>query len=80
MARTAKQKEEQKNTIVYIPIDKLIPHKNNPRRDLGELTELADSIKVKGVLQNLTVVPDKKNPGRYIIVIGHRRCAAARCT
>ena len=67
-----------RNGIVYLPIDKLIPHKNNPRKELGDLTELADSIKVKGVLQNLTVVPDKKNPDQYIIVIGHRRCAAAK--
>ena len=67
-----------RNGIVYLPIEKLIPHKHNPRKDLGDLTELADSIKVKGVLQNLTVVPDKKTPDQYIIVIGHRRCAAAK--
>lgn len=68
----------EKGGIVYLPIEKLIPHKHNPRKDLGDLTELADSIKVKGVLQNLTVVPDKKTPDQYIIVIGHRRCAAAK--
>ena len=67
-----------RNGIVYLPIDKLIPHKHNPRKDLGDLTELTDSIKVKGVLQNITVVPDKKTPDQYIIVIGHRRCAAAK--
>ena len=42
--------------IVMIPIDKLHPHPDNPRKDLGDLTELADSINAKGVLQNLTGV------------------------
>jgi len=45
---------------------------------LGDLTELADSIRIRGVLQNLTVVPDKSLPdGEYFVVIGHRRRAAA---
>lgn len=43
--------------LTYIPIDELYPHPDNPRKDLGDLSELADSIKVKGVLQNLTVIP-----------------------
>ncbi len=42
--------------LVYIPIEQLYPHPNNPRKDLGDLSELADSIKAKGILQNLTVV------------------------
>lgn len=43
--------------IVNIPIDHLYPHPDNLRKDLGDLAELADSIKASGVLQNLTVVP-----------------------
>ena len=43
--------------IVNIAIDQLFPHPDNPRKDLGDLTELAASIKASGVLQNLTVVP-----------------------
>lgn len=31
--------------IVNIAIDQLYPHPDNPRKDLGDLTELADSIK-----------------------------------
>ena len=44
-------------TITMIPVAELFPHPNNPRKNLGDLTELADSIAAKGVLQNLTVVP-----------------------
>ena len=43
--------------IKYIPVSKLWKHPDNPRKDLGDVTELAESIKVNGVLQNLTVVP-----------------------
>lgn len=71
--------------LVYISVDKLEPHPDNPRKDLGDLTELADSIKIKGVMQNLTVVPFKSrtNPkfngaGRYTVIIGHRRLGAAK--
>ena len=46
--------------IQMIPIGKLIHHPENPRKDLGDLTELAESIRQNGVMQNLTVVE-----GRY---------------
>jgi len=73
--------------IVFIPIDHLHPHPDNPRKDLGDLTELAESIKAKGILQNLTVVPMvnvdpdatiKMGDDHYFILIGHRRMAAAK--
>lgn len=67
---------EPSGELVYISLDKLYPHPDNPRKDLGDLTELTDSIKASGVLQNLTVVP--KDEGTYTIIIGHRRAAAAK--
>ena len=42
--------------LIYIPVSDLYPHPDNPRTELGDLTELADSIKAKGILQNLTVI------------------------
>lgn len=39
-----------------IPVEKVYPHPGNPRKDLGDLTELAESIKKDGIFQNLTVV------------------------
>lgn len=62
--------------IIYISVDQLHPHPDNPRKNLGDLTELSESIKAKGVLQNLTVVPAEE--GGYRIIIGHRRHAAAQ--
>ena len=43
-----------------IKIAEIHPHIDNPRKDLGDLTELAESIKARGILQNLTVVPGCK--------------------
>ena len=45
------------NEIIMIPLEQLHHHPENPRKDLGDLTELADSIRERGVMQNLTVVP-----------------------
>lgn len=47
-------------TLVYLPVSELYPHPDNPRKDVGDVTELAESIKANGVLQNLTVVPRKR--------------------
>ena len=62
--------------MVFIPVERLVPHPDNPRKDLGDLTELAASIKENGVFQNLTVVPEVED--RFTVVIGHRRLAAAK--
>ena len=58
-----------------IDIKNISPHPKNPRKGLGDLTELTDSIRTFGVLQNLTVVPDEEEG--YICLCGHRRLAAA---
>ena len=75
------------NDIVNIGIEYIHPHPKNPRKDLGDLTEMVESIKKLGVMQNLTVIPmELLDPdatidmeGRhYIALIGHRRLAAAK--
>lgn len=63
--------------IVYIGVEHIHPHPNNPRKDLGDLSELKESISKNGIMQNLTVIPANE-PGEYITIIGHRRCAAAK--
>ncbi|MCC8121829.1 MAG: ParB/RepB/Spo0J family partition protein, partial [Oscillospiraceae bacterium] len=42
--------------LVYIPVASIHPHPDNPRRDVGDVAELAASIAANGILQNLTVV------------------------
>ena len=65
------------NKIVMLPRNLLHPHPDNPRKDLGDLTELKESIKAHGVMQNLTVVPDDDDGDGYKILVGHRRFAAS---
>jgi len=64
--------------IINIGTEHIHPHPENPRKDLGELSELVESIKKNGVMQNLTVIPIDEKPGEYMTIIGHRRCAAAK--
>ncbi|SEA49979.1 chromosome partitioning protein, ParB family [Eubacterium aggregans] len=66
-----------------IDVEKLHEHPDNPRKELGDLTELADSIRANGVMQNLLVVPlgneeDEDYLEEYKVIIGHRRLAAAK--
>ncbi len=65
-----------------IEISKIYPHPDNPRRDVGGVTELAASIKANGIMQNLTVIEGGKGvpsgEDGYTVIIGHRRLAAAK--
>lgn len=69
---------ERKPTLTTIAIEKLHPHPQNPRKVIGDVTELAESIKANGILQNLTVVPNNDNWDDFTVIIGHRRLAAAK--
>ena len=64
--------------IKLIDINKIHHHPDNPRKDLGDLTELTDSIKRSGILQNLTLVPIEGKEDEFYAVIGNRRLAAAK--
>ena len=60
-----------------IAIDKLDPNPEQPRADIGDLTELSASIREKGVLEPLLVKPSRLT-GRWMIIAGERRWRAAR--
>lgn len=70
--------------IVFISAEQIYQHPDNPRKDLGDLSELSESIKKKGIMQNLTVIPGHWNEKRewfedgYTLIIGHRRFAAGK--
>lgn len=46
------------SALVNIPVRFLQHHPDNPRKDLGDLSELIESVKANGILQNLSVVPN----------------------
>ena len=70
--------------LTMLPVADIYPHPDNPRKEVGDVTELADSIAKRGILQNLTVMPGHWMPDGewsedgYTTLIGHRRTAAAK--
>ncbi|MFI9834770.1 ParB/RepB/Spo0J family partition protein [Streptomyces sp. NPDC051913] len=74
-----------------LPVTRISPNPENPRTSLGDLTELADSLKEHGQKQAITVMNRdaylKANPARandlepdttHVVVDGSSRLAAAR--
>ena len=63
-------------------LDDLVPGQYQPRTrmDEGALYELAESIKVQGIMQPILVrrLKDASNSGKYEIIAGERRFRAAR--
>jgi ParB family transcriptional regulator, chromosome partitioning protein len=60
-----------------IPVDKIRPNPDQPRKNIGDIRELADSIREKGVLEPLLVryVPREDS---YYIISGERRYHASK--
>lgn len=67
----------EKEEVVEIEVDKISPNPFQPRRHFDEqaLNELADSIRINGVLQPVIV---KKVSNGYLLVAGERRCRATK--
>lgn len=74
-----KPSESESNVIVELPLDKIIPNKNQPRNKFNDqsLAELAESIKEFGVIQPI-VVRRLDREEKYEVVTGERRCRAIR--
>jgi ParB family chromosome partitioning protein len=60
-----------------IALEQLDPNPEQPRVEIGDLSELTASIKEKGVLEPLLVKPARE-PGRWMIIAGERRWRASR--
>jgi ParB family chromosome partitioning protein len=59
-----------------LPINQVEPNPEQPRVEIGDLTELTQSIKEKGVLEPLLVKPNRRG-GTWMIIAGERRWRAA---
>ncbi|MFQ5842637.1 MAG: ParB/RepB/Spo0J family partition protein [Thermodesulfobacteriota bacterium] len=70
------EKEDRKN-FLSCGIEEIIPSKYQPRKgfDEGRLTELANSIKEKGIIEPLIV---RKRDKGYELIVGERRWRAAQ--
>ena len=63
-----------------LPIESLVPNRDQPRKhfEAALLRELADSIRVHGILQPIVCSPHNDPPGSFMIVAGERRWRAAQ--
>mgnify|MGYP000620886441 CR=1 FL=1 len=73
------QNPEMRRLDVLVPVEKIIPNPDQPRRDFepDALKDLADSIRQKGVIQPL-IVRRIADSDSYEIVAGERRWRAAQ--
>ena len=64
--------------VLMLTLDQIDDNPYQTRSQLREdqLEELSESIKVSGVLQPIVVRPGKE--GRYVLIVGDRRCKASR--
>ena len=68
----------KKGGEIMVPLEKLLPNPAQPRKNFDEekMAELADSIKLQGIIQ--PVIAEEAGDGSYIIYTGERRVRAAR--
>ena len=62
-------------TLVDVALTDITANPANPRLNVGDVTELTDSIKALGILEPLIVA--ENTDGTYVLIAGHRRHAAA---
>ncbi|MEW5814590.1 MAG: ParB/RepB/Spo0J family partition protein [Spirochaetota bacterium] len=74
---TFESEEKRAGGVVYVPLNKIEPSTNQPRQAFDEetLSELADSVREKGILQPILV---EKKDDRFKIITGERRFRAAK--
>lgn len=65
----------EKSKRASVPIDQIVLSGTNVREEVGDVSDLATSIKTYGLLQPPVVV---EQADRYVLICGHRRLAACR--
>jgi ParB family chromosome partitioning protein len=69
---------DRPDSVRHIALDQIDdnPHQTRAEFNKEALEELADSIRVTGLIQPIVVRPGE--PGRFILVLGERRCRASK--
>jgi ParB family transcriptional regulator, chromosome partitioning protein len=78
LIRDIDEQENPDTGITTLPISRIMPNRYQPRKVFAEdkLAELADSIRVKGIIQPIIVT--KTDESEYELVAGERRLEAAK--
>ena len=71
---------DRENKIIFAPLENIKANPDQPRKTFDEdsLNELAESIRLKGVIQPVLAEEDPLNSNHYIIIAGERRFRASR--
>ncbi len=71
-------KRQPENTVLRVPLDQIDENPYQTRLNFDEraLQELAESIRVSGIVQPVVVRPSAN--GRFVLILGERRCRAAK--
>ncbi len=67
-----------RQTATVLPVAHLHDHPANVREHLGDLEDLALSIRENGLIQPVVVTQHPARSGQWMLLAGHRRTAAAR--
>ena len=80
LAQTAEDSFARIPGAVLVPIERIDPNPDNPRRRLNDaaLADLTVSIAERGLLQPLVVRRNPDRAGEYVVIAGSRRLLAAR--
>ncbi|NRA73686.1 MAG: ParB/RepB/Spo0J family partition protein [Rickettsiales bacterium] len=72
--------EGHRGEYYNIDINKLVPFYKQSRKYFNQeaLQEMAETIRIHGIRQPLTIIADKDTPNRYQVVSGERRLRAAK--
>ena len=63
--------------IQETPLDAIRLHPRNLRRQVGDVAEMAQSMRERGVLEPLIVAPGLDEEAGVVLIAGHRRLASS---
>lgn len=79
-APAAAASKKGRQSVRYVPVEQLIEHPGNVRKDLTDVEEMALSIREHGILQPLLAtehIARGRDTGLLVLLAGHRRLAGA---
>lgn len=74
---TAATAPQEDLVVEMVPLGKIHAHPRNVRRDIGDVSDMAASIRTYGLLQPLTLRPHPHQADDFEAIAGHRRHVAS---
>ena len=78
LTETDTPQPEYETQLRNVPLDSLTAGLTNVRSSPGDVSDLAQSIKTKGLEHPILIRPAPNNPGMFEVIAGSRRVAAVR--